>query len=190
MKTIFLLLAVVVLAGCIQQDEYVPLTELHLQGGGNEVYTFTHDIRQTLKLNVNNPEGIMDLADRSDIMVLVFDGSDRQDNAYFTVVVTNLQQKIPIYYAYKDRVFNLVPFYYLGDEWFDKTGKNITKPDFGTTPAIWLKGPSTGATDTSLNLTNNTIYLSGLSYQNLTMAGDRLTLLFFNIDEISDIEGA
>jgi hypothetical protein len=190
-KLILLLLAAVAIAGCVDQTAYEPLTELHLTGGGTEVYTFANDIRKTLKeVDVNDPEGIMAIGNSYDKYAIVYNGTDLQDVSYFKIVAINFA-KIPIYYAYLGRVAVFDYYYFSENSWHNATGGEIESlPDFEDMPAIWMIGPGTGATDTSLNLVNNTIYLSGTSYRNLTMAGDRLSLLFFNIDEIGDIEGA
>lgn len=178
-----LLIGVVLISGCTGSS-YQPVTEITIEGHGNQVYTFSNDIRQSLRVPVNDPDGIKEIGRDYDIMAMVFNSSSPQDNAYFTVVTTNMMNKIPNYDAYEGRVFQLIPFYF--DEkgqWYNRTGGNITKPDFRV-PAIWLVGPNTGANETSLRLTNNTIYVSGTDYKNLTMAADKLTLLFFNIDKI------
>jgi hypothetical protein len=181
MKKIILLITLIAIAGCTQK--YQPVTEISIPGHGNEIYTFNNDIREALRVHSNDPDEIKQIASQMDRMALVFDGSDQQDNAYFNVVVTDLSAKIPVFYSYEGRLFYFVPYYYLGDQWYNRTNDPIPKPDFDI-PVLWLRGPSTGANDTSVNLVNNTVYISGTSYKNLTLAGDKFTLLVFGIDKI------
>ncbi|KHO47666.1 MAG: seg [archaeon GW2011_AR5] len=176
-----LLISVIVISGCVEEQE--PVTEIYVPGHGNQIYAFHNDIRESLKVPVNNPEGIKALAAVSNGMYLVFDGSNPQDNAYFTIVTTEITQKISTYYSYEGRLFGFMPYYHIGSQWYDSGGKEINKPDFSG-PVMWLLGPSTGANDTSVTLVNSTVYISGTSYNNLTLAGDKFVLLIFGIDRV------
>jgi outer membrane lipoprotein-sorting protein len=176
--TIIIIFAVLI-SGCAQNKEIKEITI----SGHQEIYTFSNDIRESLKVHANDPVGIMELFLRNDRFDIVFDGSSGKDNAYFTVVVTNLN-KIPIFYTYEHRIFAFNnTYYYIGEQWYDSTGGNITRPTLDK-PTIWLKGPDTGANNTSLTLDGNMIYLQGTDYKNLTLAGDKLTLIVFGIDRI------
>ena len=180
MQKIFLaIIAVVLVAGCAEQQ---PVTEISIPGHGNQIYAFHNDIRESLKVPVNDPEGIKALASYNGLN-LVFDGSSGQDNSYFTIVTTELTQKLPVYFSYEGRLFGFRPYYYIGPQWYDADGIEIGEPSFSG-PVLWLLGPSTGANETSLTLVNNTVYLQGTSYKNLTLAGVKFTLLLFNIDKI------
>ncbi|MEK6888248.1 MAG: hypothetical protein AABX14_04870 [Candidatus Aenigmatarchaeota archaeon] len=178
------IIMVALIAGCTQQQ--TPITEISVQGHGNEIYTFSNDIRESLLVKTNNPEGIKAIGATFTDMNVVFDGSNQQDNAYFRVVLTNINAKLPLFYSYEGRLISFNAYYFIGDTWYRSANQTIEKPIFNG-PVLWLSGPSTGATDTSLNLVNNTIYLSGTDYKNLTMAGDKLVLLFFGIDNIGNI---
>ena len=176
---ILVVFAVVLVAGCAQE---LPVTEVVIPGHGSQVYTFSNDIRQSLLVNTNDPEGIKAIGRQLTIMNVVFDGSNQQDNAYFQVVLTNIVAKLPIYYSYEGRLIRFNSFYFLDGQWYNSTNEEIERPEFNG-PVLWLVGSST-ANDTSLTLTNNTIYFSGDSYKGLTLAGDKLVLLFFGIDSV------
>ena len=177
-----ILVAMTLIAGCAEQQ---PITEISIQGHGNEIYTFSNDIRESLLVKTNDPEGIKAIGATFTDMNVVFDGSNQQDNAYFRVVLTNINAKLPLFYSYEGRLISFNAYYFIGDTWYKSANQTI-EPNFSS-PVLWLSGPSTGAKDTSLNLVNNTIYLSGTSYKNLTLAGDKLVLLFFGIDNIGNI---
>ncbi|MFA4820116.1 MAG: hypothetical protein WC613_04120 [Candidatus Aenigmatarchaeota archaeon] len=180
---LLLLLSVILVAGCTEQQ---PITEISVQGHGNEIYTFSNDIRESLRVKTNDPEGIMIIGATFTDMNVVFDGTNQQDNAYFRVVMTNIIAKLPVFYSYEGRLISFNAYYFIGDTWYKSANETIEKPNFSS-PILWLSGPSTGAKDTSLNLVNNTIHLSGTDYKNLTLAGDKLVLLFFGIDNIDKI---
>src|SRR3989338_394196 len=176
-----LLISAVIISGCVEEQE--PVTEIYVPGHGNQIYAFHNDIRESLKVPVNNPEGIKALSAASNGMYLVFDGSNPQDNAYFTIVTTEITQKISTYYSYEGRLFGFRPYYYVDNQWHDADGSEINKPSLNG-PVLWLLGPSTGAKDTSVNLVNSTVYISGTSYNNLTLSGDKFVLLVFGIDKV------
>lgn len=171
---IVVLLSVILASACVQQPE---IKEIKIAGHGNQVYTFANDIRKAAKVYANDPEAIRNIFLQNDRLALVFDGSNQQDNAYFTVVVTNLG-KIQTYLAYEGKIFSFEPLYFIDDRWYDSTSTEIQKPELSN--ALWLKGPSTGADETSVTVVNGTVYLQGTSYQNLTLAGDKLVLIVFN----------
>jgi hypothetical protein len=174
------ILAVLVVAGCSQPRQ--PVTEIQVPGHGTEIYVFSNDVYEALKVTSNDPDGIKLIGNTFEHMDIVFNGSSEQDNAYFRVVLVNMLAKVPLYFSYEGRLVTFTPYYFIDDKWYDSANETA-KPDFKDT-VIWLNGPNTGALDTSVNLEGNTIYLSGTSYKNLTLAGDKLTLLLFNIDQI------
>ena len=180
MKIAILLLAVVLVAGCTQPQ--APITEITIEGHGSQIYTFAHDIRQSLLVKTNDTEGIMAIGRTFDHMNIVFNGLNTQQNAYFRITILNFMAKVPIYYSYEGRLVTFDSYYFFEDEWYNSTGGQIEKPVFED-PVIWLQGPA-DINETSLVLQNNTIFLNGDSYNGLTMAGDKLALLFFGIDSI------
>ncbi len=178
--TMFAVLAIVVIAGCTQQRQ--PVTELSIPGHGTEIYVFANDVYEALTVQSNDPEGIKFAGNTFDHMYIVFDGSSEQDNAYFRVVLVNMLAKVPLYFSYEGRLVSFDTYYFIDEKWYNATGET-TKPEFDSY-VLWLKGPNTNALDTSVNIEDRNIYLSGTSYKNLTLAGDKLTLLLFNIDQI------
>lgn len=176
-----LLVVMALIAGCAEERQ--PITEISIQGRGSEIYTFSNDIHESLLVKTNDPNGIKAIGKTFTEMNVVFDGSNQQDNAYFRVVLTNINAKLPVYYSYEGRLISFNAYYFIDGVWYRSANETIEKPNFSS-PVLWLIGPSTGANETSLRLENNTIYLSGESYKGLTLAGDKLVLLFFNIDSI------
>lgn len=170
----------ILVAGCTQQEE-VSIKEVSIPGH-NDIYTFSNDLRESLQVTADNPQGIRQKF-FSGSMNLVFDGSSQQDNAYFTVIMTNIMAKVPVYLAYEGVLIDFQPYYFLEDVWYDRKGNEIEKPDLSG-PTLWLKGPATGAENMSLSLTNNTITLQGTSYKDLTLAADKLVLIVMDINGI------
>lgn len=178
MKSVLLLFSVILVSACVSQQE---IKEITIPGHGNQIYTFSHDIRLAAKVFSNDEYAIRNVF-ANDSVPLVFDGSNQQDNAFFTVVATNLG-KIQTYFAYEGRLFSFEPYYFLGEKWYDRNGAEIGKPGFAN--ALWLKGPATGANETSVTINNGIVYLQGTSYQNLTLAGDKLVLIVFEYQQPS-----
>ena len=174
-----ILFVVVLVAGCAQQK---PVTELTIPGHGSEVYTFSNDIRESLKVKTNDPQGIKDIGLQLERINIVFNGSSKQDNGYFSAVLIGLINKVSLYYAYEGRVIYFDSYYFLNDTWYNSTNEVIEKPVFSGT-VLWLVGPSS-ANETSLTLINNTIYMRGADYKGLTLASDKLVLLLFGIEKI------
>lgn len=178
---ILTLLAVVMIAGCTSEEK--PITEISIPGHGTEVYTFYNDIHKAVLVKTNDPQGIKAIGDSFTKMNIVFDGSSTQDNGYFRAILISILAKVPIYYSYEGRIVHFDSYYFIGDKWYNSTSEEIEKPVFQD-PVLWLSGPSTGANETSVILNNNTIYLNGDSYKGLTMASDKLVLLFFGINKV------
>lgn|SRR3989338_1854212 len=174
------ILAIILVAGCAEQKQ--PQNEIYIQGHGDQIYTFANDINEALKVSTNDPEGIKSIGRSFSKMNIVFNGSDQQDNAYFRVVLVNIGAKVPSYFSYEGRLVYFDTFYFLDEGWFNSANEQIPQPLFAD-PVLWLRGPATGANETSLMLENNTIYLNGDSYKGLTLAGDKFVLLLFGIDK-------
>lgn len=173
-------MAVVAISGCTSSQQ--PVTEITIEGHGSQVYAFANDIREASKFSTNDPGGIKQIGNDFIVMNIVFNGANVTDNAYFRVVIFDLLSKLNTFYGYEGKYVAFNTFYYVGDQWYNYTGGQINRPEFAA-PVLWLVGPS-DASDNYLNLEDSTIYLSGKSYGNLTLAGDKLALLFFNIDQI------
>ncbi len=181
MKLYLLLIGIAIIAaGCVQQED-TSIREVAIQGHA-EIYTFSNDIKDAIKVNTTEPEEIRKQFYR-DRMNVIFDGSSQQDNAYFTVLMSNIMAKVPVYLAYEGVLIEFQPYYFIDSTWYDKKGNEIEKPVFEG-PVLWLKGPSTGAEETSVKLENSTITLQGTDYKELTLAGDKLALVLMKIDAV------
>lgn len=185
MKPVILLAVIVLASACVAQQEEIK--ELRIAGHGDQVYTFSNDIRAALKVFSNNETAIKGLFASTDRVYLVFNGSSQQDNAYFTVIATNIAAKIPPYFAYEGRIFVFEPYYFEGDKWHNKNGVETEKPPAEN--VLWLLGPDTGAKETSVTIDNKTVYLQGTDYKGLTLAADRLVLIVFGYDPRQPVSG-
>ncbi|MBI4896480.1 MAG: hypothetical protein HY832_02930 [Candidatus Aenigmarchaeota archaeon] len=174
---ILLIVALVLVAGCIQDE---PIKELRIPGHA-EIYTFETDIREAVKVYSNDPVLIRQKFFSADNVTLLFDGSSGEDNAYFVVTLVNLG-KIKTYFANEGRFIQFTSYYLDRGQWFDSQNKPLASAPNGTL-MLWLKGPHTGANETSVTIENNTITLQGASLNDLRLAGDRLTLIVFGINE-------
>ena len=175
-----LLFSIIFVSACIEQPREIK--EITIPGHGSQVYTFSNDIKTASKVFANDEQSIRNIFLQNERIMLIFDGSSQQDNAYFTVVATNLG-KIQTYLAYEGRIFSFEPIYFIDEKWYDRTGTEILKPELNN--SLWLKGPSTGANGTSVTVEGNTIYLQGTDYKNLTLAADKLVLVVFNYEPSS-----
>ena len=178
-RILFLAAVVLLISGCTSQQ---PVTEITIPGHGSQVYAFANDIHEALTVKTNDLAGIHQIGNDFLVMNIVFNGANQTDNAYFRVVVFDLLSKMSTYYNYEGKYVAFNTFYYIGDKWYNYTGGEIEKPQFAA-PVLWLIGPSE-ASGTYVNLQGNTITLSGTSYKELTLAGDKLALTFFGIDQI------
>ena len=176
---IILIVSILSISGCVNEEE---IKELRIPGHGNHIYQFSHDIREALKVPVNDPIAIKKSVWQSDRLNIIFNGSSKQDNAYFQVVAINIVSKLQTFFAYEGKLLQFPVFYYENGKWFNST-EEITIPDLEGAN-LWLVGPNTGAMDTSLFSVDNVIYLQGTSYKNLTLAGDKFALIIMGIDKI------
>ncbi len=179
-----LILALVLTAGCIGETPE-PVKELRFEGHGSQVYTFRNDINEALKIPVNDNIGIREIFLKSEKINVVFDGSNESENAFYRVVLIDLG-KIPIFLSYQGKLLKFDYFYTTDGKWYNANGEThdannitITGPPSGNT--LWLIGPN-HTNKTELELVNQTIYLKGKSYSDLTLAGDKLTLVVFGVN--------
>ncbi|MBI4162322.1 MAG: hypothetical protein HY513_01455 [Candidatus Aenigmarchaeota archaeon] len=185
---ILLMLTLSLVAGCVQDQ---PLKEIVIPGH-NVVYLFTYDVRESIKVASDNEKAIRSLFTESSSMNIIYEGSSSRDNAYFIVALTNIGNKLRPYLENTGRSLDFNYYYYIGDYWYNSTDEIIGKPNL-TTPTLVLKGPETGATETSVKLSeqtplgvnalNNTIVLQGTSYRNLTLAADKLSLIILDVTQ-------
>ena len=172
-----LLVIVLLISGCVQQQQ--PVTEVTIPG--HPTYTFSNPIDEALKYPVGNEIEIVRSILKSKELNIVFNGSSAEDDAYFQAVLYNIVTKLQTFFVYQGSILRVQTFYFIGDQWYNLTS-NTTAPDIeGLT--IWIRGPNTGATENSIKLENSTIYIQGLTYKNLTLAGDRLVLAALGVQK-------
>jgi len=180
MKSAALLLVVIfAIAGCVQQTGQI--TEITLPG--HPVYTFSADVRDSLKYPVSDKEAIRQALLGADKINIIFDGSDAEDNKYFQVVLYNLVTKMQTFFVYEGKIVDFRTYYFIGDQWYNSTGGTIAKPEIEGA-SIWVKGPNTGGIDNSIIYFDNKIYLQGTTYGNLTLAGDKLALIVLGVERV------
>ncbi len=162
----FLVLVLVFSSMCTEKQQ-----SLHKIRIGNHVYAFTSNILESINVSVNEPKKIKELIDNANRVDVVFNASD-EDNKYFAVVGFNIVSKLQTYYTS------------LG--WAkDFKGIPMENATFQYT-TILLKGPTTGATNMSVELTNDKIIIvQGTSFEEMEKAGDKLALVVLGINEIA-----
>ena len=179
---LILLVFTLIISGCVEENKEIK--ELRIAGHGNHIYAFSYDIRESLKIPVNDPIAIKILVWQSDRLNIIFNGSSQQDNAYFQVLAINIVSKLQTFFAYEGKLLRFPVFYYENGKWFNST-EEIIIPDLKGAN-LWLLGPNTGASDTSLFSVNNIIYLQGTSSKNLTLAGDKFALVIMGIENVEE----
>ncbi len=182
-----LLLVSALAAGCVQQD--TPIMEISAPGHP-QIYAFNNDIRQSMLVKAENQKEIRDLFQNERHIDIVFNGTDELDNGMFRIALIDISSKIPFYFAAEGRATNIDIYYFLADngtQWYNSTNEPIAEPPLrGLT--LWLKGPATGATGTSVSLQGKTVLLQGMSQKNVSLAADKLTLVVFGINNLTDIK--
>ncbi len=183
-----LLLAVLV-AGCAQPPQYEPITEISIPGH-QQIYAFNNDIRQSILVKAESEQEIRGLFESSRHINVVFNGTDEMDNGMFRIALIDISAKIPFYFAAQGKETAMDIYYFLtdnGTQWYDYKEDPINEPALsGLT--LWLKGPATGATETSVTLQGNTVVLQGTDLRNVSLAADKLTLIVFGINNLTDIK--
>ncbi|MBU5678508.1 MAG: hypothetical protein QXJ96_03020 [Candidatus Aenigmatarchaeota archaeon] len=127
-------------------------------------YEFNTNLYEVIGVPAKNEEEIKNIFDESYKICIKFDNSSEEDNSIFFVSSFNIVYKTIRYYTSR------------GME------KKIEVCD--EEPKIELKGPNTGASETSIRLMNKTILVQGTTTKNLEMAADKLILIIFGIKEI------
>ncbi len=168
-KIVFIVLVALIItaAGCAEKKDE-KITEITIKG---QSYVFSEDIWETLKVPTGSWTKINHILNDSEIQV-VFDGTTT-DNSYFAVVGYNIAFKLSRFRAWELREINFTTAT-LDNAIFDK-------------PTVYMKGPNTGANETSVTIDNQTVIVQGTDFKNLTMAGDRLVLVVFEINDIGQI---
>ena len=112
-----------------------------------------------------------------------------QDNGMFRLALIDISAKVPFYLAYEGKSM-VIDIYYFTDfggvQWFNANNEEIEKPALGGF-TLWLKGPATGATETSVTLEDKTVLLQGTSQKNLSLAADKLSLIVMGVNDIGNL---
>ncbi|MBI3190687.1 hypothetical protein HYZ41_03205 [archaeon] len=186
-KIIFLIviMLVVAISGCTQQNpnnNNDDATELQLPDQPI-VYTFSNPVKQALLYPISDSGQIRYAILSSKNIDMVFDGSSSEDNAYFQTTLFNIVQKTQTYSVYNGRIVNFNTYYFIGDKWYNSTTDRINRTE-SQNVIIWIKGPNTNAKENSVSLSNNTVYVQGMNYKNLTLAADRLVLTIIGVEKL------
>ena len=177
MKLVILIFSVVAVSACVQQAE---IKDIYINGHGNQIYQFSYDIRESVKIPSDNEREIRNLIAVSDKVTVIFNSTSGEDNAVFQVVVFNLAAKLPTYFSYEGKLLYIDILYYGEDGLYNKSN---SKAELPTNTKIRLLGPHTGAEEGSVRLDGNTITVQGTTPKNLVLAGDKLALVVMGIDE-------
>lgn len=185
---IIALAAIVLIAGCVQEQK--PITEISLPDH-QRIYTFSNDIRQSILVKAPDEKKIHDLFQSQDRISIVFDGTDSTDNGLFRIALFDISSKLPFYLASQGRDIAIDVYYFVqdgGKQWYNFQNEPIEEPQLAGL-ILQLKGPATGANETSVTLENTTVTLQGASRTGISMAADKLVLVVFGIDSIDKIAG-
>ena len=169
------------LAGCVQE----PLHNITISEH-NVDYIFTSDIREAIQVPTNNPQEIRNLILQNYRINLVFDGSDQQDNAIVALAFHDITSKLTPYFINENISKEFAIYYYVGDRWYDIHKNQTEKPELNKEDEVtlWIMGPRTGATKTSVNLEDRTITIQGTNRENLAKAADKFALIVMGIEKV------
>lgn len=164
MKALLLILPIVIIAGCIgQAPESEPL--LRLRDGDHCIeYAFKTDIHEIGEIPIQGKLQIQETLLFNDRLNIQFEPNE-DDNSGFALAAFAISNKLTIYNIQVLGRFYDVGSYELGNE-TGLAGANLT-----------LRGPNTGAVDTSVRLEGNTIIVQGLTNEDVDKAGERLALV-------------
>ena len=191
---IIVLISVVLASGCVNQKPEAQKTLMNVTKDGID-YSFTNNIYDSLKIPINNETEIRRLIMHAPSISLVFNPSSEQDNSYFTVVLYNTVDKLKYYYTYTNGKYvdeSMYNIYMInGTEFLKLERKNSTwiksPSDINNIewPVLYLKGPNTGASETSVKLSESgkIIYIQGTDYKNLSLASERFVLAVLDVTE-------
>ena len=183
MKSSLLLLALIFLVACAQQEVKEILIPRH-----NVIYTFSYDIRESLGVPAENAAEIIETTSRNNRVIFVFNGSSEKDNALFAVTSFNIVSKLDQYFYNEGASVYFDVYYLVNDTWYNKTKEVQQNLDLSGT-VVWLKGPDTGAQRTVVYMKDGYIFVEGADEKGVVLAGDRLVLLVMGVNRFEDIEG-
>lgn len=174
---ILAIVAAIVVAGCVQQPQ--PITNITIDGVD---YSFANDVREALKVPVNDRFQIQQLMIYSKNISVIFDCSIPEEKPTISVVAYNAVSTIQNYLISHGTFAYFNTYCFIDDQWYDARDNSTTKPSLGAT--IWFKGPKTGANRTSVLIENNTVVIQGTDHKNMTLATDAFSLAFLGISKI------
>lgn len=128
------------------------------------LYIFNTNLYETIKVQSDSENEIKNIFERSAKLCINFDNSSSEDNSAFLISSFNIVYKILRYY--------------------NSRGMEKKIEVCNEEPKIELRGPNTGAIETSVRLVNRTIIVQGTTAKKLEMAADKLILIIFGIKEI------
>lgn len=181
-----LVILIILVSGCVQQEE---IKEITIPGHGSQIYEFSYDVRESIRVRSSGEDSISALLRSADKIGIIFNGTSKEDNGYFSAVAFNILAKLQTFYAYEGKLLSDIAVFYYDEGWHNKTGTAVEKPDL-TGASIWLLGPHTGANGTSVSIDGSVIYVQGTSLKNIAMAGDKLALIAMGISSADQITPA
>ncbi|MBI5332616.1 MAG: hypothetical protein HZB65_03520 [Candidatus Aenigmarchaeota archaeon] len=178
------LIIVIAVSGCINQEE-TPKELYNITKDGVE-YVFLNNIYDTMNMSVEDGSSIRKTINEPLSVKIAFNGSNSEDNAYFSVVSYNLVEKLKNYYIYtRGKMVDFSAVNLNGSEQFP----------YGST-IILLKGPNTGANITRVYYDNACVYngvvvakfsrcivIEGTDYSGLVKASERLMLFLLEYEQ-------
>lgn len=127
-------------------------------------YVFNTNLYEAIRIPSSDDNKIKNIFEENNKICVKLDNSSQEDSAIFFVVSFNIVHKILTYYI--------------------SNGVEKKIEVCNEKPNIELRGPNTGAKETSVKLINNTILVQGTTPKNLELAGDKLILIVLGIKEI------
>ena len=178
---LLVLIPLLLIAGCVQE----PLHNITISEHNVE-YVFTSDVREAIQVPANNPQEIRNLILQNYRINLVFDGSDAQDNGLVSVALFDITSKLTTYFISENISKEFAIYYYIDDQWYDIKKEPVEKPELNKEEEVtlWIMGPRTGATKTSVNLEDRAITVQGTSRENMAKAADKLVLIVMEIEKV------
>ncbi|MFH0837009.1 MAG: hypothetical protein V1870_02680 [Candidatus Aenigmatarchaeota archaeon] len=176
---IFLIIAV---SGCINQQEE-PKRLYNITQDGVE-YIFLNNIYDTMNMTIEDSVNVNKTLYSPLKVIVAFNGSSTEDNAYFSVVSYNLVEKLKNHYIYTRGILTE----------FEAINLEEKKPSVAST-IIVLKGPNTGANSTRIYYDNacivdgvmisqysRCVIIEGADYNGLVIASERLVLFLMDYE--------
>lgn len=178
MRPVFVLAVILLISACVQQ---APITDIRISGHGEQIYQFSYDIRESVKVKADGEMEIRSLVLNSSRLSMIFNSTSPEDNIIFQVVVFNIAAKLPVYFGYEGKLLHIDAFYYKEDGYlYNKTDERVPMP---ANAKIMLLGPNTMAKETSVSLDGSTAILQGTTRKDIVLAADKLALIVMGIGE-------